>query len=55
MSRCLLTGSDADGDAFESTTTYGFYVGKAQATRESKEASVERKSVRPSKVLKLHD
>ena len=26
----LLTGSDSDGDAFESSTSYGFYVGKLE-------------------------
>ena len=57
MNRCLLTGSDADGDAFESTTTHGFYVGKLEprAGRVRKQVKCGAAKNEPSKRLKLYD
>jgi hypothetical protein len=34
MNRWLLTGSDAAGNGFESSTSYGFYVGKLEPRSE---------------------
>ena len=56
MSRCLLTGNDGDGDAFE-RTTYDFYVGKLepQTGRVRKQVKCGAAKNEPNKMLKFHD